>query len=108
MRAQHIFPSSRRCKRASEAGANIIDVVAYPFITDVDKVLAEFPVTEWGKYQNRFKVGGVKITMDGSPQGRTAFFTTPYLTGGPGGEKNWKGEPTFPAGSRQQHGEESL
>lgn len=27
---------------------------------------------------------------------RTAFFTTPYLTGGPGGEKDWKGEPTFP------------
>jgi len=83
-------------KRASEAGANIIDVVAYPFITDVDKVLAEFPLTDWGKYKNRFKVGGVKITLDGSPQGRTAFFTTPYLAGGPGGEKNWKGEPTFP------------
>ena len=47
-------------------------------------------------YHNRFKIGGVKITLDGSPQGRTAFFTTPYLTGGPGGEQNWNGEPTFP------------
>ncbi len=93
--ATHL-PQFQTMKRASEAGANIIDVVAYPFITDVDKVLAEFPVTEWGKYKNRFKVGGVKITLDGSPQGRTAFFTTPYLTGGPGGEKDWKGEPTFP------------
>ena len=27
---------------------------------------------------------------------RTAHFTTPYLTGGPGGETDWKGEPTFP------------
>jgi hypothetical protein len=34
--------------------------------------------------------------MDGSPQGRTAAFTTPYLTGGPGGETDWKGELTFP------------
>jgi predicted amidohydrolase YtcJ len=42
------------------------------------------------------KIGGVKITIDGSPQGKTAFFTTPYLTGGPGGEKDWKGELTFP------------
>ncbi len=42
------------------------------------------------------KIGGVKITLDGSPQGRTAAFTTPFLTGGPGGEKDWKGEPTFP------------
>lgn len=83
-------------KRASEAGANIIDIVAYPFITDVDKVLAEHPAIFWGKYENRFKVGGVKITIDGSPQGRTAFFSTPYLTGGPGGEKEWRGELTFP------------
>jgi hypothetical protein len=93
--ATHL-PQFQTMKRASDAGANIIDVVAYPFVTDVDKVLAEFPLPEWGKYKNRFKVGGVKITLDGSPQGRTAFFATPYLTGGPGGEKDWKGEPTFP------------
>jgi len=93
--ATHL-PQFHTMMRASEAGANIIDVVAYPFITDVDKVLAVLPVTEWGKYKSGFKVGGVKITLDGSPQGRTAFFTTPYLTGGPGGEKDWKGEPTFP------------
>lgn len=83
-------------KRVSEAGANIIDVVAYPFITDVDKILQVYPQEKWGKYENRLKVGGVKITLDGSPQGRTAYFTTPYLTGGPGGEENWTGEPTFP------------
>jgi hypothetical protein len=71
-------------------------VISYPFITDVDKVLAELPVTEWATYTNRFKIGGVKITLDGSPQGRTALFSTPYLTGGPGGEKDWAGEPTFP------------
>jgi predicted amidohydrolase YtcJ len=85
------FAQYRTMRRAAEAGANIIDVVAYPFITDVEKVLAELPVSEWGKYSNRFKVGGIKISIDGSPQGRTAAFTTPYLTGGPGGEKNWKG-----------------
>lgn len=45
---------------------------------------------------NRLKIGGVKITIDGSPQGKTAFFTTPYLTGGPGGEKQWTGELSFP------------
>ena len=93
--ATHL-PQFQTMKRASDAGANIIDVVAYPFVTEIDKVLAEFPLSKWGKYKNRFKVGGVKITLDGSPQGRTAFFTTPYLTGGPGGEKDWKGEPTFP------------
>lgn len=79
-------------KRAADAGAHSIDVVAFPFITDLQKILAEFPVEQWGRYNQRFKIGGVKITIDGSPQGRTAAFTTPYLTGGPGGEKNWKGE----------------
>jgi len=83
-------------KRATAAGANIIDVVAYPFITDVDNVLKEIPLSAWGAYDKHFKIGGVKITMDGSPQGRTAAFTTPYLNGGPGGEKDWKGELTFP------------
>lgn len=93
--ASHL-PQIQTIKRATEAGANIIDVIAFPFITDVDKVLAEVPLAEWGKYNKRFKIGGVKITLDGSPQGRTAAFTTPYLTGGPAGEKDWKGEPTFP------------
>ena len=83
-------------KRVTDAGANIIDVIAYPFITELDKILPEFPVSQWGTYQNRLKLGGVKITIDGSPQGRTAFFTTPYLRGGPAGETDWRGELTFP------------
>lgn len=83
-------------KNASDAGVNIIDIVAYPFITDLDAALEFIPRTDWLKYQNNFKIGGVKITVDGSPQGRTAAFTTPYLTGGPGGEENWMGELTFP------------
>ena len=83
-------------KRATAAGANIIDVIAYPFITDLDKILEAAPLASWGQYDNHLKIGGVKITIDGSPQGKTAFFTTPYLTGGPGGEKNWRGELTFP------------
>lgn len=86
------FIQLQTLKRASEAGAHIIDVVAFPFITDVDKTVAEFPVSTWGEYQQGLKIGGVKISIDGSPQGRTAYFTTPYLTGGPGGEKNWSGE----------------
>jgi predicted amidohydrolase YtcJ len=83
-------------KRATDAGANIIDVIAYPFVTDVEKIIAAYPVENWGRYDKRLKVGGIKITIDGSPQGRTAAFTTPYLTGGPGGETDWKGELTFP------------
>jgi hypothetical protein len=83
-------------QRAAKAGGSLIDVIAYPFITDLEAVLKDNPVATWGKYEQRLKIGGVKITIDGSPQGRTAAFTTPYLTGGPGGEKDWKGELTAP------------
>ena len=83
-------------QRASSGGAAIIDVIAYPFVTDFDAVLEKNPASTWGTYANHLKIGGAKITLDGSPQGKTAYFTTPYLTGGPGGQKNWRGEPTFP------------
>jgi hypothetical protein len=83
-------------QRAAAAGANIIDVVAYPFFTDLDAVLEKNPLETWGRYSNRLKLGGAKITLDGSIQAKTGLFTTPYLTGGPGGEKDWRGEPGFP------------
>jgi predicted amidohydrolase YtcJ len=83
-------------QRAAAAGVQVVDVVSYPFILDLDAVLKNNPASTFGKYVNHVKLGGVKITMDGSPQGKTAFFTTPYLTGGPGGQKNWRGEPSFP------------
>jgi predicted amidohydrolase YtcJ len=83
-------------QRAAAAGADIIDIIAYPFFTDFEAVLEKNPPNTWGKYVHRLKLGGAKITLDGSPQGKTAYFTTPYLTGGPSGEKNWRGEPGFP------------
>jgi predicted amidohydrolase YtcJ len=89
-------------QRAAAAGANMIDVVAYPFMTDLDPIIAANPTDSWGEYENRLKIGGVKITADGSPQGRTAYFTTPYLTGGPGGEENWQGQPMMPQESLNQ------
>lgn len=83
-------------QRATAAGANVIDIVVHPFMTDLDAIVAANPVAGWGQYDRRLKIGAVKITADGSPQGKTAYFTTPYLTGGPSGEKNWRGEPTMP------------
>ena len=51
----------------------------------------------FGTYKKRLKIQGVKMVLDGSPQGKTAFWTKPLLTPGPGGEKNWRGQPLFPA-----------
>jgi predicted amidohydrolase YtcJ len=73
-----------------------IDVISYPFITEWKTLMMKHTAEDFGTYTNRLKLGGIKITTDGSPQGKTAHFTEPYLTGGPGGEENWTGEPTFP------------
>ena len=49
-------------QRAAAGGASIIDIVAYPFVTDFDDILAKNPASEWGKYVNHVKIGGAKIT----------------------------------------------
>nr|WP_276575913.1 amidohydrolase [Oceanirhabdus seepicola] len=53
-----------------------IDIVSYAISDYIDTVLYndKFPV---GEYRNHFKLGGVKILLDGS-MGRTAWFTEPY------------------------------
>jgi predicted amidohydrolase YtcJ len=73
-----------------------LDVVMLPFITEIDAVFGGQPPANEPVYKNRLRIGGVKVVSDGSPQGRTAAFTTPYLTDGPAGQKGWRGELSFP------------
>jgi len=94
-------PQVAQLQRIAQANGFIIDVISYPFMTDLEAVWKETPPSEFGKYVNGLKLGGCKITIDGSPQGKTAWFTTPYLTGGPAGEPGWKGEPGLPADAMQ-------
>jgi hypothetical protein len=89
-------PQVEQLQRIGRQGGLYIDVIALPFVTDIDTILAANPASNWGKYENRLKLGGCKMTIDGSPQAKTAWFTTPYLTGGPNGEKNWTGGPSIP------------
>ena len=61
---------------AAKAGLLPIDVVAYiDVLTDRD--LAKKKVLH--EYVNRFRVGGGKLTIDGSPQGFTAWRDHPYF-----------------------------
>lgn len=73
-----------------------LDVVSLPFITEIDRVFGGKPPANEPEYRHRLRIGGVKIVADGSPQGRTAAFTTPYLVAGPAGQKDWRGELSFP------------
>jgi predicted amidohydrolase YtcJ len=80
----------------ADRGSLKLDLVALPFITEIDAVFAGKPPANEPEYRNRLRIGGVKIVTDGSPQGKTAAFTKPYLTAGPAGQKDWRGELSFP------------
>ena len=47
------------------------------------------------EYTSGFRIGGVKLTFDGSPQGKTAWFTQPYLEAPDGQSKDYSGYPAF-------------
>jgi len=60
---------------ASKAGRISIDVVAYPdILVDRDFILK----SQSRAYEDGFRVGGAKLTIDGSPQGFTALRDRPY------------------------------
>ena len=54
-----------------------LDVCAYLVPEDADGFLNTFPESV-GAYHDHFRIGGYKIVLDGSPQGRTAWMETPY------------------------------
>ena len=62
-------------KSVAESGGFKIDVVSYVDVL-VDRELIKREVSP--TYKNRFRVGGAKLTIDGSPQGFTAWRDQPY------------------------------
>ncbi len=62
-------------KEVAAAGGFKIDVVSYPDVL-VDRELIKREVSR--TYKNRFRVAGAKLTIDGSPQGFTAWRDRPY------------------------------
>ncbi|GAA4326615.1 amidohydrolase [Christiangramia aestuarii] len=78
----------------AEAGKLKLDVVSYVDYIMADKYLS----TDWYSktYNNHFRFGGMKLTLDGSPQGRTAWRTQPYLLPPDGAAKDYSGYPAIP------------
>ena len=53
-----------------------LDIVGYPSLQNAHELLQGHP--ERKIYQGRYRLGGYKIILDGSPQGRTAWLSQPY------------------------------
>jgi predicted amidohydrolase YtcJ len=77
----------------AESGKLKLDVATY-----IDYTAPELFRTKWyGKaYNNHYRIAGIKLTLDGSPQGRTAWRNTPYLLPPDGQKKSYKGYPALP------------
>jgi predicted amidohydrolase YtcJ len=53
-------------------------------------------------YTKHYRIGGMKVTLDGSPQGRTAWRTQPYLIPPDGQDPDYTGYPAIPSDSMVQ------
>jgi len=73
-----------------------LDVVAYqdPFAGKAELD----PRWHGPDYKGRFRVGGFKVNLDGSPSGKTAWLTKPYKVPPPGQGEQYRGYPTFTDG----------
>ena len=76
-------------------GRFLADVVSYADVaTMTDYTILNGPLHS-DTYVNNFRIGGVKLTFDGSPQGKTAWFTKPYLIPPLGQDESYLGYPAF-------------
>lgn len=70
----HVYASASKNKDL------IADIVAFPcfnFGSDVGETISKYP-EYLNKYMEHFKIGGYKLLLDGSPQGKSAWLSEPY------------------------------
>jgi hypothetical protein len=87
-------PVIGRLAAAAERDLLPIDVVAYPDILGAADQLGG-PL-HGRAYRNRLRIGGAKISLDGSPQGKTAWLSRPYHVPPPGVGVDYWGLQTAP------------
>lgn len=87
-------PMLANLTKAADRGLLAVDVVAYPDILGAADQLGG--ALHGRAYRNRLRIGGAKISLDGSPQGKTAWLTRPYHVIPPGLPPDYRGLQTAP------------
>lgn len=77
----------------AKSGKLDIDVVAYPDITVGEGAMKAPWLSR--TYANHFRLGGIKLTLDGSPQGKTAWLSQPYYKAPEGQKQGYSGYSAF-------------
>ena len=79
------------------------EAIAEPYAVDIVAFIMANPLSDEElqavshdqTYTGGFRVGGVKFTLDGSPQGRTAWMSQPYTQGPPGQSADYVAYPSY-------------
>lgn len=87
-------PAMANLAKAAERGLLAVDVVAYPDILGAGDQLGG--ALHGRAYRNRLRIGGAKISLDGSPQGKTAWLSRPYHVIPAGLPPDYRGLQTAP------------
>jgi hypothetical protein len=87
-------------RRMAAAGILEIDLVAFRRFGPGQVIPADFVPTS--TYEHRFRVGGIKLMLDGSPQGKTAWLTQPYHVPPRGEGAEYRGYASMPTEALEQ------
>ena len=79
-------------RSTADTGEVKIDVVVYPDVLTKD-AKAFIKNNHGREYKNRLRIGGAKLTIDGSPQGFTAWRDRPYYNPTPNFRSDYVGYP---------------
>ena len=88
-------PQVEQLQRIAKQGGLFLDVVAYPFITDVEKVLVANPASTWGKYRNRLKLGAARSPRMVRPRPRRRGSRRPTSPAAPMAKRSGRAGPAF-------------
>ena len=81
--------------QAADAQGKInLDIISYPI--GQNGLLKEIDTLSFGSYTGRLKIGCIKLILDGSPQGKTAYLTEPYYKPPHSESDSYKGYPLIP------------
>jgi predicted amidohydrolase YtcJ len=83
--------------RLAEGKKMLIDVASYPDLTFSDTPFGMDTPWYSRTIKNGYRIAGVKLSFDGSPQGKTAFLSQPYFIPPHGQPASFRGYPTVPA-----------
>lgn len=87
----------RAWMRLAERDDMLIDVLSYPDMSFVDDPVTMETPWRGKSLKNGFRIAGVKLSLDGSVQGKTAYLTQPYLIPPHGQQADYRGYPAMPA-----------